>query len=359
MSPRLEELCIEITGQCLMDCVHCSSSCTPENDIMLSRDKVRELLKDAKLLGAKVIEISGGEPFLHPDLLGIIEDAKRDFEVRIYTSGYVAKGNKCELGDERLLRLHRLGLDKIIFNVEGATLKTHEKLTRTRDSFRSALAGIRSAKKIGIWTGVHFVPMKPNYKELSYIAQLCAKLEVDELAILRFVNQGRGNKHENILALSVDEFRDMIDRVIKLKKIYANTLEIRTGCPLNFCSILDKNNSTAQCKAGMSTLLVGFNGNISLCPAFKHAHTFTLGNVKENTLAEIWENSPILASFRELDIQEIDICNECNFSMTCRGRCVAQRFYEYGDISQGPDPMCPIREGIQALHGTRKLRASR
>lgn len=211
MSPRLEELCIEITGQCLMDCVHCSSSCTPDNVTILSRDKVKELLKDAKFLGAKVIEISGGEPFLHPDLLGIIEDAKKDFEVRIYTSGCVAKGNKSDLGDERLLKLLGLGLDKIIFNVEGATLNTHEKVTRTRNSFKNVIAGICSAKSIGLWTGVHFVPMKPNYKEMSSIAQLCAKLEVDELAILRFVNQGRGKKHENMLALSVNEFGDMIN----------------------------------------------------------------------------------------------------------------------------------------------------
>ena len=56
MKKMLEELCIEVTGQCLMNCLHCSSSCSADNQDFLSFEKVQSILKDANNIGAKVID---------------------------------------------------------------------------------------------------------------------------------------------------------------------------------------------------------------------------------------------------------------------------------------------------------------
>jgi radical SAM protein with 4Fe4S-binding SPASM domain len=342
----LEELCIEVTGQCMMNCVQCSSSSSINNPLSISLPKYRELLQEAKQLGTKIIELSGGEPLLHPLINTFIEEAASNFKVRLYTSGFLGKSS-LGIPNEQLLRLAAQKLDRIIFNLQGATAQTHEKITRAKGSYASVVQSIKSAKAAGLWSGVHFVPMKANYVDFRAIAKLCSELKVDELAVLRFVGQGRGKKNRNQLELNQKEFNQFIQEVVQIKKQFGGLIQIRTGCPMNFCSMIDKTITPARCKAGHSTLLISYDGSVVPCPAFKHADDFNLGNIYNESLDVIWNQSKNLKLLRELNVMQIDGCNTCRESNYCQGRCVAQRFYKYGSIYHGPDPLCPYQKSNQ------------
>jgi len=351
MNFSLEELCIEITGKCFMNCLHCSSSCHSGNNYFLSFKKIKEILNSAKSLGTKILEISGGEPLLHPDINKIVAIAKPDFEVRLYTSGFT--GLHSGITQKQLAHFSSLGLDRIIFNLQGACPETHEFITRTTGSFDSVISSLRRAKDEGLWVGTHFVPIRPNYKSLLLLADLCTKYEVNELAILRFVSQGRGKLNCNLLDLNQAEFKELLLDVILSKQEYKDVLKIRTGCPMNFCSLIDKTIEPVRCKAGISTLLVSFDGKVKPCPAFKHANDFYLESIHEKTLVDIWNNSPGLFDLREFDYRQIIGCHDCKESIHCQGRCIAQRYYRYGNIYQGPDPLCPKQKEI--THEEQKL----
>ena len=340
----LEELCIEITGKCLMQCRHCSSSCTEVSASVLSYDRILTILDEARLLGTKTIEISGGEPLLHPRLLDIIREAKKHFEVRLYTSGFL--GNSDGIPEPLILSMAALGLDRIIFNLQGSSAEIHERITMTPGSFDSVLSSISRARAAGLWTGVHFVPMIPNFKEIAALAGLCSTLHVDELAILRFVNQGRGNINSCELSLSIDEFQALILDVVREKQL-SDRLQIRTGCPMNFCSFVDGDIKPVKCKAGLSTLLITFDGEIVPCPAFKQAQAFIIGNINQSSLVKLWHESGQLRQLRTFDFREIHGCNECKKLNVCQGRCMAQRFYATGSIYEGPDPLCPYKTAYQ------------
>lgn len=336
----LDELCVEVIGKCLMNCRHCSSSCSKTNESILSYESILTILDDARRLGTKTLEISGGEPLLHPRILDIIREAKKYFEVRLYTSGYL--GNKEGITTSLVSSLVDLGLDRIVFNVQGATADTHDRITMTRGSFESVMTSIKRITSVGLWTGVHFVPMIPNYKEIAAISELCNEIGVDRLAILRFVSQGRGSINTNELELSLESFHSIILDVVREKKKY-DRLQIRTGCPMNFCSLVDSDIKPVNCKAGKSTLLINFDGKVIPCPAFKETAEFKIGNIYFETLLEIWTHNPILQLLRNFDFTQIENCNRCHNLEHCRGRCVAQRFYKFGTINQGPDPMCPYQ----------------
>lgn len=344
VSNPLEELCIEITGKCGMNCAHCSSSCTVDNQNFVSFEKIKEIFNDAKLLGAQIIELSGGEPLLHPNINDIIELASKDFKVRLYTCGFLGNTNSWGIPKEQLELFSKFGLDRIIFNLQGATTYTHEKITGTKDSFKSVINSIKTAKANGLWTGVHFVPMKPNYMEFHAVVELCKELKVDELAVLRFVSQGRGKLNRQFLELSQEEFSCFLLEIVRLKREYDDLINIRTGCPMNFCSMIDRSIKPVRCKAGLSTLLINFDGIAVPCPAFKKAHEFELGNIYQESLISIWKNNHVLEQLRKFNFLEIDGCKDCNNLDYCQGRCIAQRFYEYGDIYQGPDPLCPYHK---------------
>ncbi len=339
----IEELCVEVIGKCLMNCMHCSSSCSAENKDILSLDEITALIEESKELGVRIFEVSGGEPLLHPDLDQIVKEASKHFEVRLYTSGYTGSSNG--VSKERFSELKSEGVHKVVFNMQGSTAQTHQKLSKTFGSFNSLINSIRNAKEAGLPVSVHFVPTKFNYKELRDTAELCSNLGVEELAVLRFVSQGRGELNRDSLELTQGEFEELLNDVVKLKKEYKNRLRIRTGCPMNFCSLIDRDISTVHCKAGRETILIGYDGRITPCPAFKNTPEFIAGNIRNASLSELLRDNAVLTMLSEYDHNRISgECSSCEDIDYCKGRCIAQRYYKYKDIYKGPDPLCPRRK---------------
>jgi MoaA/NifB/PqqE/SkfB family radical SAM enzyme len=92
---------IEITGACPYRCRHCYGSFPGPGQLSLA--EIKRVCAEARGLFDCII-ISGGEPFLHPDICAIAEAASRDFLVFITTSGFGITpehirriGNRCVL----------------------------------------------------------------------------------------------------------------------------------------------------------------------------------------------------------------------------------------------------------------------
>jgi hypothetical protein len=76
---------------CNITCENCYIESSPRNDrlVYLSRAEVRSFLDQAETLDKRPSEIglTGGEPFMNPDILGIIEDCQvRGFKVLVLTN---------------------------------------------------------------------------------------------------------------------------------------------------------------------------------------------------------------------------------------------------------------------------------
>jgi uncharacterized Fe-S cluster-containing radical SAM superfamily protein len=75
---HLETLWFQVTGTiCNLRCSHCFISCSPDNHTLelMSRAQVKDYLAEALEIGVKEIYFTGGEPFLHPEIFEILEDA--------------------------------------------------------------------------------------------------------------------------------------------------------------------------------------------------------------------------------------------------------------------------------------------
>ncbi|HET9233344.1 MAG TPA: radical SAM protein [Candidatus Eisenbacteria bacterium] len=75
---RLTSLWFQVTGfLCNLECKHCLVDSSPRNNTMpfLDRTTVQSYLAEAESMGVKEIYFTGGEPFLHPELAALIEDA--------------------------------------------------------------------------------------------------------------------------------------------------------------------------------------------------------------------------------------------------------------------------------------------
>ena len=95
----VKDLCFEIIEKCLNNCKFCSSNSNCNKiQIIEFEDFKRVIDYFMNNGGIEELSLSGGEPFLHPDIIKMVEYAKAlNIRTVIFTSGVV---NECEVSDE-------------------------------------------------------------------------------------------------------------------------------------------------------------------------------------------------------------------------------------------------------------------
>jgi radical SAM protein with 4Fe4S-binding SPASM domain len=340
----LKELCLEVTDLCPLNCLHCSGMCNSKAQNMLSFHQIKKIISDFAILGGEVLEISGGEPLLHPALLQIVDYArKKEIQTIFYTSGNKRgdSGQITPINVKLASKLHEAGLEKVIFSLQGATSITHESITQTKGSFDNALHSIEVMREIGFWIGLHFVPMKVNCDDFRDFCELSKDLQVNEIGVLRFVPQGRGYKNKHKLQLNISEFADFNIMLLEIAN-KSKFPKIRVGRPIDFRFVLDHSQVKTECDAGKSRCLISPDGKVKPCPAFKNGNDkYVAGNVLSKTLVDIWANPSNWDVIRQFEYNKIkEPCNSCDLLEKCKGGCIAQRLLRYNNPVIAPDPCC-------------------
>jgi AdoMet-dependent heme synthase len=86
----LRTLWFQLTGTlCNLECVHCFIACSPTNHALkfLAADTVYRFLDEAAALGVREVYFTGGEPFLHKQLLPILARALAVAPATVLTNG--------------------------------------------------------------------------------------------------------------------------------------------------------------------------------------------------------------------------------------------------------------------------------
>lgn len=100
---RLTSLWFQVTGfLCNLECTHCLVDSSPRNKNMafLSREAIAGYLKEADTLGVKEIYFTGGEPFLHKEMVDILGDTLGVAPATVLTNGVlITEGMARDLGE--------------------------------------------------------------------------------------------------------------------------------------------------------------------------------------------------------------------------------------------------------------------
>ena len=339
---KLRELCFEIVNDCYLNCVYCSSF----DDFVRKKCKnylpfllIKQVIDDFCVLGGQLLELSGGEPLMHPELIDIVDYAlDKDIDVIVYTSGVLPDSYDIQ---NILSKLQRIGLKKIVFNCQGLA-NVHDMLVGKQGAFTRLIGSIIYSKEIGLWVGIHFVPNKQNYFQIEQVYYFLKGLYVDELALLRLVPQGRARYNQSILEMRNLEYLKFFDFIYDLVQSNSHPA-IRVGCPFNMINIKYPGQfEVHKCHAGIFSLDIMADGSVIPCPAFKDIPIARLGNIFKDSLIEIWQANDFLKRLRNVHSAQISFCNKCHFLDLCRGGCTAQRILKNGLLLKGPDPLCPL-----------------
>jgi len=333
----LKEMKLEVTYRCGLNCVHCSSDAQPAHPSEMPKDLCLRTLKDAADMGVREVAFSGGEPLLWPSIVEAARtaaDAHR-MGVTLYTTGNIAGF------EEMAVTLKSAGVARLVFSLFSHEAPGHERVTRKSGSYTATVAALRCARKAGLHTEIHFVPMTNNFRDLPSLAALAARLHADKISVLRLVPQGRAALMRNRTLSRVQNI-ELRRTVQALRAKYGDGF-VRTGSPYNFLML----NNTPKCCAAIDRLIIGPDMRLYPCDAFKQIGSTELSgtdlysSLAEHTLSECWIRSPYLTAIRTYLTTPFEKpCAECGNLETCLSGCLAQKVLAHTTLEKLPDPDC-------------------
>lgn len=310
MDAKLREVSIEILQRCPNRCIHCSSLSDRDKSCTIPFEKVCAVVDDAKDLGAKLICISGGEPFLHPDIIRILQYvSEKGLACYVYSSGVCLADGACVPVPHDVLAAVQPYITKLIVNYETADPEKYDEIMGTRcDGLRVLDETVKEAIAQGILVEAHFVPMHINWKDAPEVIQKCRSLGIKRVSFLRLVMQGRAPENRQQTSLSEDEQRSFLESL----KPFEKDNSIRLGIPFR------GNSYQCACAAGSGKISIRYDGRVYPCESFKNDEPKGIVSAKpesimELSFKEIFLNSEYLKEVRELikAFKAKKVCESC------------------------------------------------
>jgi AdoMet-dependent heme synthase len=330
-----------LTERCNLRCRHCYQEGKASREMTFSEikpvieeiaDMIRSWSDAYELSFSRSFNVTGGEPFLRPDLFEILETmSDKGFDLYLLTNGIL-------IDREKARRLSQLGVKGVQVSLEGPE-KVHESI-RGKGSFSASLRGIDHLLSAGLQVTVNMTLSEINAPSLEEMAALAGSLKVGRLGFSRLVPSGQG---AGLLPqmLSQEKLKDLY---LKIFSIQVPGLEIVTGDPV--ASQMDSLTEMADlgdvplggCAAGFSGLTIQPDGTVTPCRRLP----IPIGNVRRDSLRELWVSSPVLEGLRDRS-QYQGKCGSCKRWANCRG-CRAIAYAYSGTQGEknflGEDPQC-------------------
>ncbi|MFH1878110.1 MAG: radical SAM protein [Candidatus Omnitrophota bacterium] len=328
------------SGRCNLRCKHCNTSSTWNAENELSFDEivyVFDMLKDCKIFN---LNLYGGEPFFYPriyDLLEILD--KYPFRFSILTNGTL-------IDRDIVLRLKKMRFLEIVqISLDGSIPEVHD-WQRGEGSFRKTMKGVELLLAEGVPLKLKAVINRNNYNDIEGMVDLAAGLGLGGMDFGDAVECGRAAVNSEQMCLGGDIHRSMMETVFALSAKYpgfqiGGTLGQKMGMLMDFYANGKGNGKRGNfniCPAGSDILSIRSDGKVVPCSAF---WTLVCGDVRKNTLKEIWADSEVLDKIRALAEEPLKKykteCARCDYVSYCNGGCRASAYYASGGDLKGID----------------------
>lgn len=301
-----------VTGHCDKGCIYCYQAAkrsTAAPDATLTTERVAELIDEAAALGIHTIKLSGGEPFLRPDLHEIIEHMiSRGIDARILT--------KTTFTPEQARRLSRTGLTRITISLDSIDETASDSLVMVKGYTRQAIESIRNLMDSGIRVSVNAVVCSTNFPFLENSINVWREMGAYSVTVSEFwESAGRTPYH---LKLSSDQLTQLVALVTRYQD--------DPVCPLDFATECDSLVGMHNCSHGLNTLAFLPDGTVSRCEHLPvSVPQIIVGDLKTESILDVWNASRyVRLVFPEEHLFEGTACHGCGDFGSCNsnGRCL-------------------------------------
>ena len=302
-----------ITKNCNLKCKHCFEDASPKKMTQtFNMDVLKKFFHQMDELNVKTLKITGGEPFMHPQFLSILETVTNArFETIILTNGMLLT--------DKSMNLIKSSNIKLGISLDGISSNSHDFL-RGKGAFDVLYKNLIHLGLLGVDLTLTFTINKINESELEQLGAIA----FNEIGIrCIFVNRlrpiGRATRY-NDMFISDDEYSLIYDRVEKLALKYGrNRIAISDdSIPINSYKKEEfTGDSPLVCAAGNTLLCIDEFLDVYPCIYGQGSKKHTIGNISKDSLLDIWQSKKWLPFRGGTVLSQINGCNTCIKKNTC------------------------------------------
>lgn len=317
MGLNLHLVVLEVTGKCNLSCNYCYRG----EEASINLHDSSRLLRQLADVKPYLINLSGGEPLLFDDLFTLAGDLKKICKILLLTTN----GTLIQQFPKKNFQI----FDHIQISLDGDK-QIHECM-RGVGTFEIV---VNSAKYLYGNVPLSFLctVSSANYQHMNTIVQIAK-----EVGAVPKIGRMCGFGHGNPSPLSAPS---------TWKRILETAVHnhVLNDDPLNFWfnekkkSSLRSDKIVGGCTAGIAGVAISPELDVYPCVKLR----IPAGNLKEQSLKDIWLNSPLFASLRDWHNLK-GHCPQCEYVSICRG-CRADAWARTGDYL-APDPLCWLNGG--------------
>lgn len=293
--------------------------------------------------GIKLLIFDGGEPLARDDFFDIASHASRK-ELRV-----VIGSNGTLIDTDVAKRLKASGIMAVQISIDGAKAQTHDWFRGEEGAFNKTLEGAKACRAVGLPFQFGMTIRRGTLDEIPAMLKLAVDSGAIAAEFFDLIQVPRVKKEILNEVLTQDERKEVMEWLAKAQTDCPIIIRV-PGCPM-YTLILQERNIQPKhfaadllqripyygrgCAAGMPNgyLTVLPNGDVIPCMLLQ----INLGNVREESIRRIWDNSPILSKLRNRSLLEGE-CGRCSYRDKCVG-CRGRAYEETGNMLT-TDPGC-------------------
>jgi len=307
--PKLMSLQIELTSKCNERCVHCYIPHENKTDD-IEPELFYNVLEQCREIGVLNLTLSGGEPMLHKDFCSFLRKCKEcDFSVNILS-------NLTLLNDEIIAEMKANRLSSVQVSLYSMKPEIHDEITQMKGSFEKTKNAILKLIENDIPLQISCPTMKQNkncYVDVINWAKALKVRAVSDFIMMAKYDHTTQNLNNR---LSLDEVGKLINDIIENDTEYQSRMENVSIAEEEKRDI----SNDIVCGVCISSICMIANGNVYPCAGWQD---YVVGNVKQTSLQEIWDNSEKVKYLRSIRKKDFPMCLNCtdrNFCAMCMVR---------------------------------------
>jgi radical SAM protein with 4Fe4S-binding SPASM domain len=311
---------VKVTARCNLKCGFCDYWRMREPD-ELSTAEICRLLDQLTDAGCGKVHFSGGEATLRRDIFALLAHAASlGMKANMTTNGTT-------LTPERAERIVAAGTHSVSLSLDGPDARSHDALRGVPGAFSKTVKGIRMLAKARdrarskMKLRLNTVLTRHNFRRLPEVIELAAELGMVEVHPMPVDERGENPEHR-LSAREIEEFNTLVAPV-------AAQARRRAGFSTAAALVWPFGESEADrayavrgkyargyfeqrtCYVPWMHVFVAWNGDVFLC-CMARGKTDPLGNVRRNTIAEIYDDEPYRRIRRQFLTEMPKVCHRCD-----------------------------------------------
>ncbi|MBO8484206.1 MAG: radical SAM protein [Bacteroidetes bacterium] len=334
-----------INMTCVTDCIYCYADKT-HSFLPLTTEKIVEIINEAKKVGVRSFDITGGELFLQKDWKTITKT--------LVDNGFDPDpSTKVPLGEEDINYLKKIGITHIQVSLDSLDPEIQ------KNNIKVTPAYIEKMKQALLYLDRQGIELTIKG---TLTRHTCTIGNVH--GIINFLQQFKNVKQYQVSTIGKPMYKPRLDYV----DLRPTSEQIREMG--NFISEMDKNleyDLTFDCQATYKNTLCNYqefknrsicsgnmdgfvllpDGKVTICEELYWNPDFIIGDLTKQSIMEMWssERAFNLWNIQQKNIPEDSACAKCQDFDRCRhgaGVCWKMVIGMYGDEHPFyPDPRCP------------------